>query len=127
MSRELRAAAERIRGGFNYAECPDNWQECNDARLIAEQWLAEHPADDEEAIDEAWLKSVGFKWEQESASFRAHYRGLLLYVRVNGQFWLYLDSTYGGRVVPRSKVSSRRDVRTVATALGINLKSEAAV
>jgi hypothetical protein len=58
MTANVREAAELLRNGFNYAECPDQWSECNCARALAAEWLREHPADDEEVADEAWLRGV---------------------------------------------------------------------
>lgn len=40
-SPEVAEAVERLRGGFSYDRCPDGYQECNDARTIAEHYLAQ--------------------------------------------------------------------------------------
>lgn len=40
MPDNVRAAAERIKDGYGYAQCPDHCQECNDARTVAEYFLA---------------------------------------------------------------------------------------
>lgn len=41
MTDEVKAAAERLRkNGFNHAECPDGWLECNDALTLAKAYLA---------------------------------------------------------------------------------------
>ena len=43
-----------------------------DAYLLAEAYLALHPADDGEAIDEAWLRSMGFtkhEWHHQKWTF----------------------------------------------------------
>lgn len=57
---DIRAAAERLRGGFGYAHCPDHCGECKDARLLAEAYLSEHTADSETPIDEQWLRSISW-------------------------------------------------------------------
>lgn len=116
-------AAERLRSGFNYAQCPDHWQECNDARLLARAYLAEHPADDDLPVDEAWLLSVGFI----ESGFR----------RLDLQPWGGLgrslnwtdpsfNDAWEGEVVMDFKrlpkpIKTRGDLRLLALALGIEL------
>ena len=47
-----------------------------DELTLAEAYLAEHPADDGEAIDEAWLRSVSFMQESGFYFFRTAQDGL---------------------------------------------------
>jgi hypothetical protein len=62
MTPELKAAAERLRSGFNHAQCPDHCGDCNDARALAEAYLAEHPTDDGEPVTLDWLRTL---WKVE--------------------------------------------------------------
>lgn len=56
---DISEAAERLRPFIKQTpEIPGEGVEC--IWTLAKAWLSEHPADDDEAIDEAWLRSVGF-------------------------------------------------------------------
>ena len=75
MTDELKAAAERIRrisGGENRVEVYGTTEKLSDGKWrnphndlleLVDAFLAEHPADDDVAIAEEWLKSVGFTEE----------------------------------------------------------------
>lgn len=48
----------RSRKGFNHAACPDNFQDCDDARMICEEYLR---ITDPTPIKEANFYTLGFK------------------------------------------------------------------
>jgi hypothetical protein len=51
-------AARRLKKGFDHHSCPDNWQECNDARLYASLFFDQTP------ISYEWLqKNHGYGLE----------------------------------------------------------------
>lgn len=101
---------------------------------LAVAYLAEHPAEDDEAIDEGWLRSVGFEpnnWEslrigtihsEHSASELDVYRIDML----PDSSWSFYGGTPrcrgGAQLGVRPK--TRSDVRRLAAALGIELKGE---
>jgi hypothetical protein len=69
LKNEVAAAAERLRrltqfGGTEECEAVysghDAWKPVEDAEKLAIAYLATHPADSDEPIDEGWLRSVGF-------------------------------------------------------------------
>ncbi len=81
---------------------------------LAQAYLAEHPADDEEPITEAWLRSVGFDDEH-----RLDWKNLVIKfcVPIRDNFWdFYLNST---QIKPPK---TRGDVRRLCKALGVELK-----
>ena len=82
------------------------------AAEIVDQWLSEHPADSELAIDEPWLRSVGFKW---SETFMTWHCGELFYEVVTHNWTL--AGCYSLKALPKT----RGDVRRLAAALGIQL------
>ena len=65
MSDELRAAAERHKMRLGDKHCYQmndmSHLELDDLLTLADAYLAEHPADGETPVDEAWLRSVGFE------------------------------------------------------------------
>lgn len=71
MTNEVRDALERYRKPYPDNGPKDEWygnvQLFDDMQTLAQAYLDEHPADDHEPIDEAWLRSVGFEerngWE----------------------------------------------------------------
>jgi hypothetical protein len=124
---ELKAAAERLRRGFNHAHCPDHCGDCNDARTLADAYLAEHPADDDEPISEEWSDKIAARcWtdgtDQEwklGIGDTGHEAFLLLAKRENGIFWaMYM----GG--VKLQMIVTRADVRRLCSALGIALRED---
>ena len=66
---DLREAAETILDAIEFCETENIRQYAvrgesrmglAEAYQLAAAWLAEHPADDDNPVDEAWLRSVGF-------------------------------------------------------------------
>lgn len=49
-----------------YADCI-NWQlsDCERAEMIVEAWAREHPADEDEPLDEMWLRSICEEWGED--------------------------------------------------------------
>lgn len=113
---ELRAAVERVHKGAKnplYYAFPlqPHGQAKADAVLIVDAYLAEHPADDAEAVTEDWFAAVGIP------------RGCFDPVCYG---WLYGEKAYTLSVnrAPRGSVSgvevyTRGDVRRLLAALGI--------
>lgn len=107
MSEELRAAAQRILdddcGGHEGLE--------GDATGIAMAYLAEHPADDGEAITDDWLDTVIVKglldWNYREDT---HWRCLEVFIH---DWW---------HDYPLPSGATRGTVRRLASALGIELK-----
>ena len=87
-----------------------NWKAVEAAEFLAHAYLAEHQADDGEAITEEWFLSLT--------------DGTRLYI--NHAFWLmffghvYLESDEDSSRLEH--VTTRGDLRRLATALGIELK-----
>ena len=63
--KSVQADAEATWRGYNAKPCRPphlvpGFDEIQAAYVLADAYLAEHPADDEEPVDEAWLRSIGF-------------------------------------------------------------------
>ena len=118
MTPELRAAAERLlQGARAYRDGLHNQQ--LDLQNVADAYLREHPADDEQLIDEAWLRSVGFinTWGDK---FR----------NVSGDIDIVVDGetvmlAYRSDYYDTATKATRGDLRRLAAALGIELKEGA--
>jgi hypothetical protein len=131
---DIQSAAERYRGysdfcktehdkGFNGIVMPYRGVTA-DAIVLADAYLAEHPADDGEAITEDWLRSiehdlqsVGFEFhvcrnqttdEWEPHHFSIEHRP---------------DDGEGPIFIPCKMVTTRGDLRLLCRALGIPLPS----
>lgn len=115
---ELRAAAERL------LNCPAHWTYVKrdaDVALCAAAYLAEHRADDDEPITEDWFKSTGFVGV-------SHYRKCLRFPSHDDVFVFVLKDGVqpfvegaGSRIDRFAKCQTRRDIRRLASALGIQL------
>jgi hypothetical protein len=126
---DVQAAAERIRR-FKAGKdaMADIWPEFDNTDLgrridyatLARAYLALH---DPTPLDEAWLESIGgdFNVEMCAYGFKIDSRNTL-WLRANGQWWMTLDSMYGGRVCPHSRKTTRGEIKQVALALGIDLR-----
>ena len=125
---ELREAAERVCGGFEYGTKPSSLaigRMCNDARLIAEQLLAEHPADDELEITADWLESIGCthddSWYFELPGKTNMQAGVTL-VRWSGGYSVRAQDCYTSVII--ANVKTRGNLRRLAKALGIVLEGK---
>jgi hypothetical protein len=98
---EARAAAERLRGGFNYANCPDGWGECNDARTLAEAWLAEHPADQREPEPGLEVPNGPGVWEREGQFYLARMFSAVLIINLIHKDGVISQAGYISSAAPR--------------------------
>lgn len=130
---EIEKAAERYRreayqpGHFGeadyrntgYLTSEQGW----DDRVKLSNWAVEQlRPDDSEAIDAAWLESVGCKWNEKAQAFYLMHHRLIIAVRLSGQWWMEFDSTYGGTVGTYNKLATKGAFRKVCAALGVKLK-----
>lgn len=120
MSDEIKAAAERRR---KWRETHRGWyRQDMDSSILADAYLAEHPADDDEPVMEAWLRAVGF----ENCSFPDHGKPLCIRFMRDCLFAVYTNGvtliSIRGMYAPASAVRTRGHVRRVCRALGVELK-----
>jgi hypothetical protein len=134
MSDDVKAAAERLLSGIElsdpysigdiYFSKKDGASfSLKDIFILAESYLAEHPADDCEPITEEWLRSVGFSdgatgeslWLRCKDSQLGHLRHTAMALDLITGNW-----TANGLGCKECK--TRGDVRRLAAALGIALK-----
>lgn len=95
----------------------------NDAIEVSRAVLAQHPADEGEALSDTWLQEQGGKWDDLMHAFGfAINTRQFLWVRTNGQHWLTCESLYGGRVCLRKRITTRGQLRDLLSALGISGK-----
>ena len=117
MRDELKAAIQQYRDRA-YPDTNDGWCDCDaDAKIIADAYLAEHPADDDEPASEAWLTSV--KWEAVGNTWYCmsakEGQPILMWVRVDGSLRI-------AGLKEASRINATRgDVRLLCRALGIEL------
>ena len=125
MNDDVRQAAERLRlcltvGGPDdplagvsaaYSESDGDFKNVacltKDELTIVKAYLAEHPADDGEAVSEDWLRSVGLRDN----------RMVIEFMKLEDGRWA---SRWHGWELPRLK--SRGQVRNLCAALGVELK-----
>lgn len=129
---DVKAAAERLRRarvawGAEYLDNPVMVEVpvaiLRDHDIIADAYLAEHPADDGEAIDEAWLLSVGFENMVSGVKMRiksAAWKDSDHHLR-HTQFGFVGDAWFANGL-GCAPCKTRGDVRRLAKALGIELK-----
>lgn len=119
MSDKVRKAAERLRRtrGSDYVTLKlvygDNGEQLQqDMMEIADAYLAEHPADDDEPITNEWLTSFGRHFE-----FNGHE------LAINSDGGVELWTHWGGEsvVIDLCDVATRGDVRRLLRGLGIKL------
>ena len=129
---EIQAAAERLRKVREDGEYDDVYEPrataygiVSDCEILADAYLAEHPADDVEAIDEAWLRSVSFMQEQGFYFFRTAAEGLgrvkWLKVAPNGIAYVQCDVF----AMQLNDVKTRGELRALLRALKIEMKGGA--
>lgn len=75
-----------------------------------------------------WLKSTGFVWMPEWLCWRINFCRLHFCLRTDGkevgQWWVYFDSTYGGRVGGYKPITSKRQLLILLEAFGINYRRQ---
>lgn len=108
MNDELRAAKERL------------------CEMYAAAYLAEHPADDNTPIDEAWLRRVGFIRHMQSAGSNDLSLGNLIYVgrRNNSRREEAPEPRFYLRDIDLRHIKTRGQLRRLCIALGIELKEK---
>lgn len=107
--RQMRADSEAFDGGY-----PDNedgrLQSLCDHAILADAYLAEHPADESLDVDEDWLVQIGFQPDASGALWIGDYRLCWF-----GRGFFGFDG-----VEVESK--TRGDVRRLCRALGVEVK-----
>jgi hypothetical protein len=113
---ELREAANFVVGTAEKYLAEHGTLLLHEGLKLACAWLAEHPADDGEAIDAAWLKAAGFDGDAEMKPFGP---GMWL-----GDLRVHHDWRWSWRPGPWPfrAVRTRGDLRRLAAALGIPLR-----
>ena len=125
----VKLARERLRGNhpcFEEFVCIAG-DKLSDLKLLAFNDLAEHPVDDDELIDAAWLDTTSLRfitdhgepvgwWTAPNSPDRARFRIAESVCHYPGE-WL---ATYGDCFTPRLK--TRGDLRRLCKALGIPLE-----
>ena len=130
MSDSIKEAAERLRGTYTRDE--QQWQlvpvqMLDDLDTVSKQYLAEHPVDDDELIDAAWLDTTSLRfiidhgdtvgwWTAPNNPDHARFRIAESVCHYPGE-WL---ATYGDYFTPRPK--TRGNLRRLCKELGVPLK-----
>lgn len=115
---ELREAAERLRAT---GDTPNDLSVAAiyDRAILAKAWLAEHPADDDEAVTEEWLRSVGAEDLDEGIFRFTSKRGIEVFI------WLPSRTVNFGDAEYRTPLKTRGEMRCLAKLLNIPLKESA--
>ena len=125
MGNKIADAAKRLRtqttgsDGSNSDASLLDWM--LDNRLLANEWLAEHPEDDEKPVDAEWLTEVGFMPQSDHAATRrvARNANLQLVAWGDGEWFAYELETGDGFQIPIP--ATRGDVRRLCKCLGITI------
>lgn len=125
MSDELREAADRLRrmraesaafdGGY-HDTTEGRQQSLIDHVTLAEAWLAEHLADDDEAVTKEWLLSIGFVEVSLGLSLDTGYVPVLYQNNRNAKLW-----SIGHFACKLECYKTNGDVRRLLAALGIEV------
>lgn len=109
---EIKAALDRLsshvsRGGNRYYKNDMPGCVCDDEVILANAYIAEHPADDDLPIDHAWLKTLNLPFK--SVQFHCcHIRG-------------FFATQHGSNLILR-KLKTRGEARQLLRGLGIDFK-----
>jgi hypothetical protein len=97
-----------------------------DRAVLADAYLAEHPADDDEPVTEEWLRAVGFVTHRQGVAID-------MGLRSRGGPWLYFACCPGlvnpdwmfddGRLLAAPDLNTRGHVRRLCEALGVPLRA----
>jgi hypothetical protein len=131
---KLRDAAERRRTGDYSALKTVNdrcLQPLADAEFLADAYLTEHPADDNEPLTGEWLESLGAKsshWATGTCDYSIPSDGIEVDVRI----WSQAVDTDPEAIISNAghndnvqiQVKTRADVRLLCRALRIELKEQ---
>lgn len=119
---ELRETANRVRN------VPPHIEICSavfrDIIGLANAWLAEHPEDDEQPVDEAWLRSVGFDGNLDpdmKMTIRPPLFGRAFHYLRHTQV-SFIHGQWFANGMGCEQCKTRGDVRRLCRALGIELK-----
>ena len=126
---EIQAAAERLRKVREAVDYDDVYGPLataygivSDCEILADAYLAEHPADDGEAIDEAWLRSVCLVQDQGFYFFRTELgpivRNKWIKIAPNGVCYVEYDLVE----IQLHDVKTRGELRALIKALKIKAK-----
>lgn len=119
MSDELKAAAIEILERWEASSGSPVGILATNALKLADAYLCEHPADDDEPVTEEWLLSVGFV-KGGSPQARNIYCGYLTIDDIaSGEASI---CNWNDRVAIERSIETRRDVRLLCKALGVTLK-----
>lgn len=120
---KFRTAIARLSEAFRESE--DAVRQMEDERNYAVAALNPEPlpaADGATAITDEALRAEGFDWSDESAAFVMRIGRLSLWIRIKngkGTWWLYFDSTYGGRVGSYRALQNIEELRAFVHLLGV--------
>lgn len=115
MTDNVREAAERLRDAIK----GNSTFRVGDLAAVTLQYLAEHPADNDEPVTVEWLASVGFTIDvHQSVKVTAD---LFLVYRGGGWFLASGADTIKSAAVDLPDYKTRSDVRRLCAALGIEL------
>lgn len=132
---ELQAAVDRLRrlkgdiasAGYCYmASIYPNGGYIEDVQMLADTYLAEHPKDDADHVSWAWLVAVGCEDRNDDLGLCLPRSdgGYVIQVEINGGEWEASLAEVGGDVAwILCKIPTKRHVRRLCAALGIELKS----
>ena len=124
MNDELRAAAKRWREGrYTPGIGPESGG--MDAVRLADAYLAEHPADDEQEVDYEWLLKIGFNTFDEPHCLSIKKGDVRVVWIIKGQWLRICISQMNGPKYAATDIVHRPirgDVRRLCKALGIELK-----
>lgn len=124
MSDDVLAAAERCRGlaGPGWVDVAEASPECvADLLTLARAYLAANPADDATAVDETWLRAVGWQTSPGSSAW-VHTRlagGLAVHLRLTLDECRLYDASAKWVAIPVP--ATRGHVRRLCAALGVPL------
>ena len=122
MTDDVRAAAERIVRSVHetvYTGPLALQGKLADALVLADAVLTEHPADDGEPVDEAWLRAAGFtvKDVENDAVLHAGLLSVCVYEPDDPVFWRVDYERLPEELWPKT----RGHVRRLCAALGVTL------
>lgn len=99
-------------------------QYVDDLCLIADAYLREHPADDAEPIDEAWLRAVGQPSTLSEKVYGYNFAGQGINLNVSMDYartrWM-AELTQDEDTIALGQIKTRHDLRLLCRALGITL------
>lgn len=123
MDKNVREAAELIRDYLSSCSMYSVPEENTAAWTLARAYLSEHPADDEEPFDKAYLVSLGGNndWHPQKVTFkRPDCLDIGLWLVDDGWKVMLMHTEHAASCIVRG-ITTRRQFRDLARALAINL------